>query len=107
MENINKKLDRIEVKLDLLLKRGKAMNETTQAVLDAVTKETTLEQSAIALIGNLQTQLTNALANTTINPTDQQNLNTIFADLQANATALSAALTANTPVAPAGDQTQQ
>lgn len=101
MFKILKQLARIEQKLDLLLKRGNAMNETTQQVLDAVTAETTLEQSAITLIANLQTQLTAALANTTIAPADQANLNTIFSDLQANATALTAALTANTPVAPA------
>lgn len=77
------------------------MNETTQQILDAVTAEQTVEQSAITLITNLQAQLTAALANTTIDAADQQNLNTIFADLQSNSVALSAAITANTPAAPA------
>lgn len=77
------------------------MNETTQQVLDAVTAETSLEQSAITLINNLQEKFTAALENTQINPQDQENLNTIFADLQANSAALSTALTANTPAAPA------
>lgn len=98
---LREQLNRMEYKLDILIKKGNLMNQTTQQVLDAVTAETTLEQSAIALISNLQTQLTAALANTTIDPADQANLNTIFTDLQANATALSAALTANTPAAPA------
>lgn len=101
VNKISHQLDRIEMKLDILIKRETIMNETTQQVLDAVTAETTLEQSAIALITSLQSQLTAALSNTTIDPADQANLNTIFANLQSNATALSAALTANTPAAPA------
>lgn len=99
-KGLREQLNRIERKLDLLIKKENQMNETTTEILAAVEQETTLEQSAITLLNSLQTQLQAALANTTIDPADQANLNTIFADLSANATALSAAITANTPVAP-------
>lgn len=105
-KEIKHQLNRIESMLILLLKRGGTMNETTQQILDAVTAETALEQGVLTLITNLQSQLSAALANTTISAQDQQNLNTIFADLQSNSAALSAALTANTPAAPAQESAQ-
>lgn len=94
-------MDRIERKLDYLIKQEARMDATTAQVLAGVQNETTLETSIITLLNNVEAQLLAALANTNINPADQANLNAIFDNLEANKTALTAAITANTPVTPA------
>jgi hypothetical protein len=68
---------------------------TLTDVQDAVTAETTVEQSVILLLQGLSTQLAAALA-----ANDPAAIQAIVDSINANSAALSAAVTANTPVAP-------
>jgi|GEM_PF-5309038 TATA-binding protein-associated factor Taf7 len=94
-------LNRIENKLDFLIKREAQMSATLDQVVQDVTDESTIEDSLIALISGIQTQLTAALAGTTISPANQAKIDAVFSGLEANKTKLAAAVTANTPAAPA------
>lgn len=77
------------------------MSATLDQVLADVSNETTLENSVLALLTSVQAQLAAALANTSISPADQAKIDSIFSGLESNKTALTAAITANTPVTPA------
>ena len=101
LERVEASQKRIENKLDLLIK-GEAMeNETLDQLLADVQSESTVDDSIIALVGSIQSQLAAALANTTIAPADQDKINAIFSAVEANKAKISAAVTANTPTAPA------
>ena len=70
------------------------------ALQSAVANETTVDQSVLALINNFTGQLNTLLANSgnTVNPADIQ---AIVTTMQNNAASLTAAVSANTPAAPA------
>lgn len=76
------------------------MSATLDQVLADVNSETTLENSVVALLNGVETQLKAALANTSISAADQAKIDGIFDGLEANKTSLTAAITANTPAAP-------
>lgn len=97
---LKNQLNRIESKLDSLINKENKMSATLDQVLADVTSETTLENSIVTLLDSVQAQLTSALANTTIAPADQAKIDSIFTGLEANKTALTAAIAANTPAAP-------
>jgi len=86
------RLDRIE--------RGETTIMADLNTLQAdVTAEQTVEQSAIKLLGGLKTQLDAAIAaNANGDPTKLADLSS---QIEANTAALAAAVTANTPAAPA------
>src|ERR1700692_4687401 len=77
------------------------MADVTIAALTAdVASETTLEGSILQLLTNVQAALTAALANVTIPPAVQAQLDAIDTTIQANISTLTTAVTANTPPAP-------
>lgn len=86
-------LERIESKLDALLERTSLVSNQLDTLTAQVAVNATTEQSAITLINGLASQIT-ALAN------DPAALLALAATLNQNATALAAAVTANTPAAP-------
>lgn len=96
-----KYLDRIENKLDILIKKENQMDATVDQILADATNETSVISSVQAAITSLQSQLAAALSNVTIPPDVQTKLNTIFSTMTSNDAALATAITANTPVSPA------
>lgn len=95
-KEMKEQLNRIEFKLDLILKKENKMDATIQQILDDVTAETTLESSIITLLSSVEAQLQQVLSNTVISPADQAKVNSIFANLESNKAALAAAIAANT-----------
>lgn len=63
-------------------------------VLTAVQAQSTVEDSILALVDGLKTQLADALANSGITPEAQAKIDEIMADVSANTAKLSAAITA-------------
>lgn len=90
LSNLERGQDRIEQKLNFIIKNSSKMFENLQA---EVANNTTVESSAIALIKGLAAQITAA-------GTDPAALAAIVSTLQANDTALAAAVAANTVAAP-------
>ena len=101
------RLERIEAKLDLVLtllgtlQQGmKTMSASTTnsiaTLTAAVANETSVDQSVLALVTNM------AAAIAAASPTgDNPAIDALVTTMQTNAAALSAAVTANTPAAPA------
>ena len=87
----------LATKQDLKEMEKRIMANINEVIAD-VTAETTLETSLVTLLSNVQSQLTSALANVSVPVATQAQIDGIFALLEANKTALTAALTANTPV---------
>lgn len=81
------------------------MSATLDQIVQDVSDETTLEGSIVTLLNGVEAQLTAALAGTTISPENQAKIDSIFSGLEANKAALSAAITANTPVTPTATPT--
>ena len=77
------------------------MSATLDQVLQDVTDETSLENSVLSLLSGIQAQLQQALQGTNISPANQAKIDAIFNGLESNKTALTAAITSNTPVTPA------
>lgn len=69
-------------------------------VLQDIADETTLEDSILALLTTIKQQLADALAGATLPPDVQAKIDVAFASLEANKAKLSAAVAANTPIAP-------
>lgn len=96
-------LIRIERKLDLLtgvLLMSTSTTDQNFANLQAqVSQQVTVEQSAITLLNGLSQQLATAIA--AANNGDSSALPALQQQLASSATALSQAITANTPTAPA------
>jgi hypothetical protein len=86
----------LECKLDRLLtaltKQGDKIMATLDTLTADVTTNTSVEQSAVTLIGNLAAQIKAA-------GTDPVALKALTDQLEANDAALAAAVTANTPAA--------
>lgn len=70
-------------------------------LVNDVAAESTVDDSIIALVQGLQTQLAAALANVTIPPDVQAKIDQAFAGIEANKAKLAAAVVAGTPAAPA------
>jgi hypothetical protein len=87
----------IAAQLDSLLKGQTIMAQDLTALQAAVTNETTVTASAVTLIQGIAAQLTAALAA----GADPVALAAMATQLNASAAALAAAVTANTPAAPA------
>lgn len=91
-------IKRIEAKLDrltsLIIEQGNKTMADITALTAQVTQSTTVEQSAITLIQGIAAELAN------IQPT-QAAIDALTAQLNTSATALAAAVSANTPAAPA------
>jgi hypothetical protein len=79
-----------------LLKIMASIDQLIQDVAD----ESTLEDSLIALVGNLQTQLQDALSGVNVPAPVQAKLDAAFTTLEQNKQKLAAALASNTPAAP-------
>lgn len=90
---IGPQLTRIEAALNAL--KGSVM-PTLDDVLTEVTRNTSVTQSAVTLLQSLGQQLQAALANG-----DTAKVQQILSAMQANDNSLAAAITANTPAAPA------
>lgn len=86
------RLDRIEQKETLIMA---SLDDT----LAAVTAETTADNSIIALLNGIAAQLATALGGA-LSPANQAKVDAIFAAATANASAVNAAIAANTPAAP-------
>lgn len=84
----------LEYKLDQLLKGAITMSIALADLTAAVNKSTTVEQSAITMIQGLAAQIA-------ANATDPAAVSALASQLNAGADALAAAITANTPAAPA------
>lgn len=89
-----RKLDEILNLLKAIKAEDEIMANTFADVLTGIAAETTVEASVEALL----TQITSLLAS---NGVPQAQIDQAVSQLQANTAALSAALTANTPAAPA------
>jgi hypothetical protein len=87
-----KQLNRIEAKIDQLLKGAAIMATDLSAIQTAVSNETTVEQSAILLLQKLAAEIKASAA-------DPAAVKALADQINANATALAAAVTANTPAA--------
>ncbi len=98
LSNINKKLDLIIT----LFQKEVTMTADVQAAIDKLKADvaagTTVQQSAVTLLQGLNAQLA-ALKNTTTDPATALALGDLSTALEANTTALSAAVVANTPAA--------
>ena len=79
-----------------LIKIMASIDQLTQDVAD----ESALEDSLITLLGNVQTQLQDALSGTTIPAPVQAKIDSVFQTLEANKAKLAAAVASNTPAAP-------
>lgn len=70
-------------------------------VLQDIADESTLEDSILALVQTIQSQLADALANVKVPADVQAKIDQAFATLESNKAKLTAAVAANTPAAPA------
>lgn len=90
VHQIHKQLQALNARMD------QQMSEMA-SLTAAVANDTTVDQSAVTLLNGLKAQLDAAIA-----AGDPAALQALADQLGANATALSDAITANTPAAPAG-----
>jgi hypothetical protein len=100
-------LDALSSKVDLILKNQEKIMTTQADIAAALAKvtqdvaaETTIDQSAIALIKGLAAQIA-ALAASTTDTTTAAALTALSSTIEANTTSLTAAVSANTPATPA------
>ena len=89
LHDIDKRVRRLEIQGDNIMA---SLDET----LAAVTAESTVDDSIIALLQGLAAQI----AAGGLSPADQAKVDAIFGAAQANAAKVSAAVTANTPPTP-------
>ena len=93
LDMFNERLASIEAKLDSITRRAKAMSLVLDNLKAQVARNTSLEQSAIALIQGLAQQIRDAAG-------DPAALAELATNLETSATSLSDAFVANTPAAP-------
>jgi uncharacterized protein YdcH (DUF465 family) len=94
-------LARIESKIDKLNKEIVMADQDVANLVAAVAQETTIDQSAIALINGIAAQIAAAVAAAgSLSAADRASLEAAVTSITTNATALSTAVTANTPAAP-------
>ena len=89
-------LDRIEAKLTAIATQQQELNMTFLELKAKVTEAVTVENSAVALITGIATQLKDAIAA----GTDPTEIQAVADQLDAGTAALTAAVLANTPAAP-------
>lgn len=97
-------LDRFETLLEEMKAMSAILDSKLSALTDAVAAETSVTQSAVTLIGGLASQLEAAIEDAkNSGATDEQlaALDGLSAKISASSAALSDAVTANTPAAPA------
>lgn len=94
-------LNRIEAKLDALTKESKMQDETLDQVLADVQAESTVEDGLITLTTSIKAELNKALAGSGLSADDQAKVDAIFTAIESNKAKVAAAVTANTPAAPA------
>ena len=92
-ETLTQALQPIASKLDEILRGERKMSAELDALAAQVEQNTTVEESAVTLIQGLAAQIA-AAAN------DPAAIAALSAKLQSSATALAAAIAANTPAAP-------
>lgn len=85
--------------LNALTQQGVKIMASLDQVVQDVTDESTLEDSIITLLTNVQAQLAAILAGN-LPPDVQAKVDAVFASLEANKTKLAAAVAANTPAPP-------
>ena len=104
---LHSQLNRIERKLDRLLVLFQQENREMAIDLTALTAEvannTQVDTSIVQLVQNLAAQI--AAIPPSSDPTTQAALTALVATLQSNDAAIAAAVTKNTPAAPAGPST--
>jgi chromosome segregation ATPase len=92
--SFEKQLTQMSGQIDTLIQKDSAMSAALDALTAQVTQNTTVEGSAVTLIQNIAAQLQAALNNN-----DDAALQNLTTELNTSATALAAAITANTPAA--------
>src|ERR1017187_5290155 len=97
--NIFNQLNRIEEKIERLLKGVNRMAPTLDQVLQDVTDESTIEDSILTLLAGIQAQLTAPLAGTPTTAANQAKIDAIFSGWETNKAKVAAATTANSPAA--------
>lgn len=92
LKRIESKVDTVLQLLQLVLLQEAQMANTLDDALAEISQESTLEDSILAIVTNLQAQVAAAGGN-------QAKIDAVFAAAQANVAKLTAAVTANTPAA--------
>jgi hypothetical protein len=92
-QNFDSKLDRILELLEKIYKREGIIMGDLDAITAQVAQNESVEQSAITLINSLASQIAGLI-------NDPVALAALVTSMNASATALAAAITANTPAAP-------
>jgi len=85
--------------LDVIIRRLDKMALDFTALTADVAAEVAADQAAIVLINGIAAEIAAAVAAATMDPTDQATIAGLATQLQASASALGAAVVANTPVA--------
>ena len=102
LRRIERLLYRILATLKIEEQNMAALDDQITALTAEVTKNTTVEKSALALINGISAQITAAVAAATAagaTPAQLASLTALNTSLNANDTELAAAVTANTPAA--------
>lgn len=89
-------------RIERILRAQDAQGKNIMATLDDITTEISAETT---LIGSVQTLITKLESQVSAAGGDQTKIDAIFANAQANAAALTAAIATNTPAAPVTPQT--
>lgn len=97
---VERLLQGIGAKLDLILKKLEGMMATLEEKIasleTAVNEETSVDESVVALLTNLTAMVADLKSNQT-DPATAARIDALVAQVQANKTKLSEAVTANTP----------
>jgi regulator of replication initiation timing len=104
LDKVLETLDRIERKINRLLRETGTMAIDLTALTAEVANNTAVDTSVEQLVQNLAAQIATLSAAST-DPATQTALNALVATLQNNDTAIAAAVTKNTPAAPAAGAT--
>ena len=93
-DDLTARLDNINIKLNILLKRENDMAVDVSALTAEVTRNSDVTASVVTLVNNLAAQIANIPPST--DPATQAALDDLKATLAANDDAIAAAVTANT-----------
>jgi hypothetical protein len=106
LEDVQTLLEALQVSVNQIIQKENTMALDFTALTAEVTNNTTVEGSAVALMASISTQLQAALASLAAGDTTgaQTTIAALDTNLQANDTALAAAIVANTPAAPAAQK---
>lgn len=74
-------------------------DKTLADLLQLATDESTVDDSVIALVNSLKSQVADLLSGTTVGPDVQAKINSVFDTVTANKEKVAAAVLANTPQA--------